>query len=72
MMGVSVWHYNMKITTTLSDFRWHYKINTKINAITFGTNSMALRARHDGNEDAVASHYRIITVGSALPALWGQ
>ena len=62
----------MKIAITVSDFRWHYKIDTKINAITFGANSMALRARDDGNGDAVTSHYHIITVGGALSALWGQ
>ena len=43
----------MKITIAVSDFRWHQKDNTKINAITFGTNLMALWARGGGNEDAV-------------------
>ena len=72
MIGVSGWHYNMKIAITVSDFRWHYKINTKINAITFGANLIALRARDDSNKDAVASHYHMLTIGGTLPALWGQ
>ena len=49
-------HCNTKITTTVSDFRWHQKVNKKINAITFSANSMVLRSRGGGSEDAVTSH----------------